>query len=396
MNYCRKWIKIIGFSIIVTLYLFNYSIINASSDAPEDVEWAKHSKSIKYYIVDNVQYTYDINGDYARIVRGKLVDRTKKTEIIHIPEEIYGYTVVAIGLEGSRETEAYPFAGLDDVKEIVVPDTVVKLYYGSFCDLPALEKVILPDHITVIPDSTFSGCENLKEIELPEQLEVIGEFAFSYTGLKNISIPEGVSSIGRGAFLNCKLLKTVQLSDKINTIEKVTFAHCVKLKDINLEHITYFGDSSFQGCTKLKNITFNKCISYIGYYTLNDTKWFNEQQSNAFVIINKKFLIQYNGDDKKPTIPKGVTHIIESAFYNKKLSSIEIPDTVTFIGAYAFSQTGIKSIYFAGNAPEIEVRGDESIVNLDSKVKIYYKKGKTGYGTKEWKVFNPKTYTKYQ
>ena len=398
MNICIKWIKIIGFSTIITFCLLNFKVAKAGSDISDTITWEKHPKSNTYCIVDGIEYYYDINGEYARIIFTYPVEGTEKLEVLNIPEKLDGYTVVAIGKEGSRGSESYPFDILaKGLKEIVVPDTVTDLFFGAFSQLRDLERIVLPNHLKELPDSIFSNCVSLKEIVLPERLEKIGEFAFAYTGLTSIYIPSSVKSIGKGAFLNCKELEKVELPTNIKKISQSLFAHCIKLKEINLENITYFGDTSFNGCADLKDIKFNKNISHVGWAVFNDTKWLKKQQCKSFVIINKYYFIQYNGESKKPKIPKGVTHIDGGVFANKKLASIEIPETVTFIGAYAFSQTGIKSIYFAGNAPKLTTKQDETISDyLGCKPKIYYKKGKTGFNTKKWKELNPKTYTKYQ
>ena len=86
--------------------------------------------------VDNLQYYYDTVGEYARINYIMIEDDADIPEVIIIPEELDGYLVVAIGNEGSRETEVYTFEQVaTGLKEIVVPDTVVKLYFGAFSHL---------------------------------------------------------------------------------------------------------------------------------------------------------------------------------------------------------------------------------------------------------------------
>ena len=62
---------------------------------------------------------------------------------------------------------------------------------------------------------------------------------------------------------------------------------------------------------------------------------------NEFEIVTE--LKKYNGNEKKVTIPEGVTIIGENAFENcTSLTEINIPDSVTSIGKGAFKGCNIK------------------------------------------------------
>lgn len=66
-------------------------------------------------------------------------------------------------------------------------------------------------------------------------------------------------------------------------------------------------------------------------------------------------LMNYHGNDKVVTIPDGVTHISQGAFYNNnKVEKIVVPSSVTSVADYAFYNCGrLKCIVFAGKAKSL-------------------------------------------
>lgn len=72
------------------------------------------------------------------------------------------------------------FAGMVNLKEIVLPPTVVSLG-NQFCDgCTSLTKINLEDtQVSVIPSSAFNNCKNLAQITLPETVTEIHNLAFS-------------------------------------------------------------------------------------------------------------------------------------------------------------------------------------------------------------------------
>ena len=69
----------------------------------------------------------------------------------------------------------------------------------------------IPEGITAIGYYAFSGLENLRNITLPQSLERIETGSFTKLGLQIINIPENVTSIESYAFNTCKQLETVKI-----------------------------------------------------------------------------------------------------------------------------------------------------------------------------------------
>lgn len=201
-----------------------------------------------------------------------------------IPETMDDMPVTALG-DGI-------FAGNTKVKEVSIPASVTNMGTGIFENCTELSMVTLPESVTNIPAKTFSGCSSLKVIQLPYGIKSIGANAFS--GCSNLSfleIPGSVTSIGEEAFLNCSALSELTIS-------------------VNLTNI---GAHAFRG-----------------------TPWLSAQ-SDEFVIIGNRILIKYNGIAEMVSVPYGVTQITDAFEDNMFPLEIELPDSLTSIGPYAFS-----------------------------------------------------------
>lgn len=143
------------------------------------------------------------------------------------------------------------------------------------------------------------------EIVVPDTIEqrpvtVIGEKAFSGYDMTSIVIPEGVTTIERDAFSQCSMLENITFPD-------------------SLKEIYYYNGSNNAG--------------------LADTKWYNDQPDGLLYINN--ILVDYKGDTEtmptELTIKDGTKCIADSALRNSNnLANVKIPNSVTYIGGYAF------------------------------------------------------------
>ena len=86
------------------------------------------------------------------------------------------------------------------------------------------EKFNIPAGTDSICDYAFLGNQNLKNVILPDSVKSIGNGAFSgCSALTSVTIGENVKSIGIYAFFNCLSLKSVKLSDTITEIGDSAF-----------------------------------------------------------------------------------------------------------------------------------------------------------------------------
>ena len=312
-----------------------------------DIAWEQYAGHKNSCTVDGVQYYYDIQGEYARIgfIRRARTDMVRPEgtgpEILTIPAALDGYIVAAIGEEGYTQEyreDRHTFDNYQwNLKEIVVPDTVTKLYHQVFGELDTLEKITLPDHIEALPGYIFYGCKNLKKIEFPKQLTTIGDSAFAESGLECAVIPDSVVSIGQNAFGGCKDLVEAVLPEGIETIKNRTFS-MTALKEITIpDSVKEIGEMVFTGAKQLETIHFGKNISNIGYGTFSGTPWLAQREAAEYDIIADRILLKYNGSSKEPVIPEGITCIMGEALMDSLITSVKVPSSVKYIGAMAFA-----------------------------------------------------------
>lgn len=196
------------------------------------------------------------------------------------------------------ELGAGTFSGCESLTRVAYPASLKAV--GGMSDCKNLTEVVIPDTATEIMQAAFSGCKQLQEIKLPSSLKTIGSFAFSGSGIQELTIPDGVAAL-----------------------EKFTLQKCVDLQSVTLpDGMTEIGESVFSGCQSLKTIQLPSSLKTLG--------------DSAFMFSGLTEL----------TIPEGVTALPYSLFWRcKNLTSVTLPSSVKVIGNNAFSEcTALTSI----------------------------------------------------
>ena len=179
-------------------------------------------------------------------------------------------------------------------------------------------------------------CKNPTEltgnITIPSKLDEktvvsVASKAFnSATNITGVVIPSTITKINGEAFYNCNNLTTVDLG-KITTVGPNAFKNCEKLTTITIPKTLVNGpawpgsDGVFTGTTNLKNVTFEEGSTIIASGILN---------------------------------------------YCKGVTSVQIPNTVTRIGDYAFANSGLTGIELPNSVKEIYSKAFENCSDLEN------------------------------
>lgn len=98
-----------------------------------------------------------------------------------------------------------------------------------------IKKIIISDSVTSISDHAFSELFSLSSVTIPGSVEDIGLYAFhDCYELTEVNIGNGVKTIGVGAFSSCRSLKSIVLPDSITNICAEAFFDCKNLSDVSI------------------------------------------------------------------------------------------------------------------------------------------------------------------
>ena len=264
--------------------------------------------------------------------------------------------------------------------KVDLPGNIEKIDYYAFGGCKSLTEITIPKSLTYCGHDIFSCCSNLKTIKFEKGITTIPKSLFwgdfwghSYNwwfdGLEEIDIPETVTTIGEYAFANCKNLTTVTGMKNVTKIGKYAFYNCSNLKEITIpKSLTDCSYGIFSGCSNLKTIKFEKGITTIPKHLFDGSSdysydsydsWFDGLEEidipetvttiGEYAFDNCKNLTTVTG-------MKNVTKIGDGAFYNcSNLKEITIPDTVESMGTSIFyGCSSLKKIVWSKSIKEIE------------------------------------------
>lgn len=256
---------------------------------------------------------------------------------------------------------------------ITIPDNVISIGCGAFKGCTALSSIILGSSTTIIGDYAFSGCSALSSIDIPESVTLIGKEAFGdCLGLTSVDIPKSVINFNATAFKGCLNLSLFNvdydnqyyssssgvLFDKnmskliafpagqttyhscpytVTSIGDYAFYGCSKLTSFAFPYfIKSIGNYAFSKCGNLKNITIPNTITHIGIAAFSESGLTSVVMPNSISYISVNTFMSCS-NLKTVTLPNSVFSIADQAFAEcNNLTSIEIPNTVKGIGGSAF------------------------------------------------------------
>ena len=104
------------------------------------------------------------------------------------------------------------FLGDDEIKDLVIPDSVTSINKGAFIGCSGLTSVKMSDSVSFIDEKAFSGCSGLTSLTLSDSLHAImAETFMDCSNLKELTIPASVEIIYQRAFFNCSSLESINV-----------------------------------------------------------------------------------------------------------------------------------------------------------------------------------------
>lgn len=239
--------------------------------------------------------------------------------------------------------------------------------------------------ITKFDASEFSNCANLKQVVLPKALKAIPNYAFNKCISLNTLSVEGdtvqenvidlskIDELGEYAFYGCAAIKNVEFKAFKNVqsemvIGKGAFAGCTSITkiDIPIENADHLGTEAFAGCTSLAEVSLRDNLSYIPANIFSQAKLSKINIPSAITYIGESAF--QNSQIEAPDFSKctKLKKIGASAFAGAKIAktaekdadpyknTIKLPDCLETIGAGAFNASEIEAIEIPDKIEKIE------------------------------------------
>ncbi len=246
---------------------------------------------------------------------------------------------------------------------VLLSDDCKKIGNGAFGKCASLVGISLGTALESIGDEAFAGCSSLMSIDFPDTLTTLGKNVFTQnyameefwiddtnTAFKTVddvlytkdgkillaypagndnytfTIPEGVTEIAAGAFSGARKLVSITVSKDVATVGASAFAECAKLVEIkNLSSLNILAGPSNGGIA---------ANALVNIYKEGDSK----------VTVENDFILYTTKDgDKDVVILMG---------YVGSSDTVTLPEEITSISAYAFTDSGVVTVIFDGTEEE--------------------------------------------
>lgn len=253
------------------------------------------------------------------------------------------------------EIQDEAFENCRALEQIVIPGSVKKIRSSAFENCYLLSSINLPQTITEIPDRMFYNCASLKGITISNTVIKIGEHAFcGCNALQNIGMSSALKCLGDGAFSGCTNLSSLTLPDSVEDVGSAAFS-ATNISNINFpENLNTVGENPFKRTPYAAANTESG-----GLYWKNWLISYDDDATSITIrtgtehIADAAFMESHVGGSI--SLPYGIKTIGERAFLGSFFTEIMIPDSVTKIGRYAFDQClNLGKIVLSKNLSSIE------------------------------------------
>lgn len=253
----------------------------------------------------------------------------------------------------------------------VIPDGIVQLTDFYPIDIKEVETIEIP---ASVENLNFGGMHpNVLVVNIhPENTEYCSEngsvyskdkktFCFYSVGtdkskdLEEINVEEGITTIARGCFRKCENVKKINFPQSLTTLESEAVSNRKKLQEVNIkENVSNIAPLAFYNCSILETINID---SSNPYYMVEGQGIYNKDKTilvGTFGEIIGTFEVPYGVE-----VLGGI-----SIHYQRKITSIILPETLKEIGETFRGCSGLTSIRIPNSVNKINVYAFSGTDNL--------------------------------
>ena len=302
-----------------------------------------------YFGQENDRLTYVILPETLTWLGDSVFENCTALESVYIPDSVYfvgsrcfygctSLTSVTIPKSCTRLGDA-AFEGCRSLSTVVFNDDINYIGPAAFRDCTSLTSITLPDSIIEIADFVFANCTNLAKVNIPKNVERIGYETFAYCGLlTNFEIPESVVDIAAGAFSYTGYDIPENWEDDLLYIDNWLVASTSDISgDITIKEGTVGIAGEVFADRGVSDVKLPSSLKYIAEYAFAGVEsYVGKFNENGWYLDN--WLIKPDtAYDEDFTVIDGTVGIAGGAFSSRyRLNHITLPDSVKYIGTFAF------------------------------------------------------------
>ncbi len=299
---------------------------------------------IAYNVLSATEHTVEVAPLECTYYRGN----------INIPSTVVyndtTYDVVALG------EEAFAYS---TISSVTIPSSVTRIKNSCFMGNRGMSTINIPASVTGIEAQALAayGVTAINVDENNPNYRSIGGVVFSKdtstviqcpTGKSGVlTLPSNTTHVALAAFAYCNALTGITLPEGLRSIETCAFFGDHQINNIVIPaSVTYIGTNPFGNCKVLNNLTIaagntHYYMDGMAIYSMGgDTLLSCHKSADSVFLPNTLRVVYgflYNKDVKYIHIPDNVAIIGDNAFCSSSLISIDMPNHLEFIDAYAFS-----------------------------------------------------------
>jgi len=270
----------------------------------------------------------------------QLIGYTGNQGVLTVPSLVQDIPVISI--------QATTFQNNSTITHLTIEHGIEIVDEYAFRNMSALEVIVIPNSVTLIGKGIFAQCPKLSSLTVP----FIGQQEHAPAGTKEAlfsywftAVTYSDSTLIRQYADSGDIITTYMPNALLNlSITKSTRLKTGVLRDVSMIQTLSLGNvvevieaSSLMNCYQLTNLLETEAIERIAGYTLEDTRWY-EEQSGGFIVVGK-VLYKYKGTTPQDlsVFPSGLVMIGDFAFeFQTSLETVVIPEGVQVIGKGAF------------------------------------------------------------
>jgi hypothetical protein len=324
----------------------------------------------------------DVNNPYYSSINGVVTDKNQRT-LIQCP---YGKTGSYLIPDSITNIVEYAFYWCTRLSSVTIPSNVVTVGAWAFSG-SGLTNVTIEDGPVEIGHDAFNACTSLAGATLPNSVINLGYQAFYRSGLLSISLPDSITAIANATFSQCSSLTNITIGNNVADIQSMAFYQCTSLSHVTIPNgVVSIDGSSFENCSNLISISLPNSLRSIGSSSFQScTSLANVTIPDSVTNLADRAFYLCLGLTNV-TIGSGLTDIQDYTFYQcRGLTSLAIPDNITAIGMGAFELCiNLSTVYLGKNVASI---GPSGFSNCYALAGIYFS-GNSPPGDSSGSVFS--------